>query len=183
MAKGVVLSVALVVVWTVAQIVAVHVLRPTRMFVVLTALFAATVPIYVVLYAITPANLGVLPAAWAATPPALGLADGLLVHGLLYCTWMQGFYYVDRPVTLRLLVEFVKAPGGSLTLAQMRAVYGLPQMIERRLISLRDNGYVEERDGRFVLTPKGRLFARGIAGLRRALGARYYFVPADGHHG
>ena len=180
MAKGVLLSLALIALWAVVQIAVIHATRPVRLFFAITALFGATIPVYVAVYLLTPPDLYVLSAAVAGTPATLGLANGLLVHVLLYCTWMEAFYYVDRPVTLRILVEFVKAPGGYLTLSDMRRVYGLEQMIVWRLESMRTNGYVVERDGRFTLTRKGRVFAIGISMVRRFLGVPYYFdvVPA-----
>ncbi len=180
MAKGILLSVTLIVIWSAAYIIVVHARRPAGKLTVLTGLFAVTIPLYLLLHAVTPPDLGVLPAAYAATPSRLGLVNGLVIHLLLYCTWMQGFYYVDRSVTLRLLVELVKAPGGRLALADVRAIYGLAQMIDRRMKSLVESGYVEETDGRFVLTPKGRVLDTGVRLLRRVLGARYYFAVDDG---
>lgn len=175
MAKGLVLAGALAVLWVAAQLVVVHTLRPTRLFNTMTLLFAPTVPLFVALYALTPADLGMLPAEWSRSSAALGVLNGLLVLALLYGTWVEGFYYVDRPVTLRVLVEFVKAPGRRLTLDEVRAVYGLEHMITSRLETMRENALVEQRDGRWVLTRKGFLFARGIRFVRSVLGLPYYF--------
>ncbi|MFQ5915292.1 MAG: hypothetical protein ACE5JS_19150 [Nitrospinota bacterium] len=178
MAKGLVLSLVLVLFWVLAQLVVVHTLRPVRIFNAMTLLFAPTFPAFIGVYALTPPSFFGLPEGLTHTPMALGLVNGLMVHLLLYCTWVEGFYCVDRPVTLRILVEFVKAPSGTLTLGQMQSVYSLEEMVIRRLESMQVNGYLEERAGRYVLTPKGRAMAGAIRFLRRALGASYYLEMA-----
>jgi hypothetical protein len=165
----------LVVAWVATQIVVVHAVRPVRMFNAMSLLFVPTVPAFLALFVLTPPDLFGLPPQLAAGPTRLGALNGLMVHLLLYCTWVEAFYYIDRPVTLRILVEFVKAPRHRLTLEAIRAVYGLEQMISGRLEIMRVNGYVAERSGRYVLTGKGRLFARLIRAVRRTLGVPYYF--------
>lgn len=181
MAKGLLLSLFLVALWILAQLVVVHAFRPVRVFSAMTWLFAPTLPAFVVLYVLAPPGLFVLPEGLVRESMALGLLNGLFVHLLLYCTWVEAFFCIDRPVTLRILVEFAKAPRGRLTLPQIRDVYSLEQMIAQRLHSMRLNGYVEERGGRYVLTPKGRALARGIRRLRRLLGVSYYLdAPGAG---
>lgn len=175
MAKGLLLSLFLAVLWVLAQLVVVHTLRPVRMFSAMTWLFAPTVPGFVLLYALTPPGVFVLPESLARESMALGLVNGLIVHLLLYCTWVEAFFCVERPVTLRILVEFVKAPRGYLAPREIQKVYSLERMITQRLESLRLNGYVEERGGRYVLTRKGRAMARGIRAIRRSLAVPYYF--------
>lgn len=179
MAKGLLLSLGLILGWVIVQLVVLRVRRPRRVFNAMTLLFLPTLPAFIALYAATPPGLYVLPDDLARTPGSLGALNGLLVHVLLYCTWVEAFYCVDRPVTLRILVEFVKAPAGSLTLAEIRAIYGLDQMITSRLEIMCINGYLEEIDERYVLTGKGRTLAGGIRLVRRALGVPYYFDAPD----
>lgn len=175
MAKGLLLSIIVVLTSVVAQAVVVHMLRPVKVFNTMALLFLLTVPVFLVLYDITPRDLYVLPESLARTPAALGCLNGLLVHILLYCTWVEAFYYIDRPVTLRILVEFAKSPGGYLTLSEIRGVYGLEQMITSRLESMRINGYLEEQYDRYILTRKGKALARAIQLVRQALRVPYYF--------
>ena len=174
MLKGYCLSLLLIMAWVIAQIALFHLLRPQKKFPLFTALFILTLPAYIALYFLTPADLNFLPPSLAKTNFALGLANGLFIHGLLYCTYAEMFYYIDRPVTLRLLIEFLKAPEGRIELKDIQDGYSLHRMIGTRLQTMVMNGYLREGAGRYGLTPKGRFFARAFSFIRKILGVRYY---------
>lgn len=174
MVKGISLSLLLAAAWVAAQVVLVRVRPPASHFRAATFLFAPTLPLLVAAYLATPPDLRILPPALARTPGLLGLANALLFHLLIYCTWMEFYYYVERPLTLRILVEVDRA--GAADVERLRAAYRPDEMIRRRLESMRENGHVRLDGGRYVLTPRGRRLARSIARLRALVGLPYY-VP------
>ena len=159
MVKGGLVSLFWIACWIFAQILIFH-WTNRRMFRTMTYLFLLTLPAYVASYLLTSPTLGFLPQGLTQTPFLLGLWNGLGLHLLLCLTYLACFYYVDRPVTLRMLQEFLKAPKGELTLSQLKAVYGLRNMIGRRLEGMKEGGLVLEQEGRYSLTPKGQILGR-----------------------
>ena len=175
MIKGILISFFWVSVWILAQILYFHLFKPEKKFLIFTFLFTLTIPLYFATYALTPPDLSVLPAWAAQSSPGLGILNGMLLHGLLYCTYAEMFYYVCRPVTLRLLSEFLRTPDASLSLAELQKGYSLKEMIHSRLETMVLNGYlIREKDCVFRLTPKGTRFARLFLFIRRFLGVPYY---------
>ena len=159
MLKGWVLSGFLILLWGGLQPIIFHVSSPQSRFQSMVTWFFPTVPVYFLLYWLTPANLWWLPGRLAATPYALGLLNGFLIHALLFLTCVQFYYHVDRSITLRLLTEFGRAPGGLLTLGQIRQKYGLEDIIQSRLEAMVLNQFLFLRENRYYLTTKGRLAA------------------------
>lgn len=103
---------------------------------------------------------------WQWTTFPLNILNGSLLHLLLFCTFMEFYYYIDRPITLRILVEAKKA-GHRLDRNQLDQAYDLNYMIQRRLEILAATGYLKPEGGRYYLTFRGRflasIFARGSA--------------------
>ena len=163
MVRGIQIGWVLVFCCVVLQTVITHLFRPRRVFNILAWLFLISLPVYCVLY---------LGRSNSSYP--LGLFNGLLVYFLLYCNSVQCYYYLGRPVTLRLLVEFLEAHRGFLTLAEIQKNYGLKHMISSRLEALVLNGYATKEGIRYVLTRKGRVFAGIFLLIRRIFGVPYY---------
>ena len=136
--------------------------RPQKKFQIYTLLFLVKIPVYVILYVMTLDSSGV------------GFFNGLLWHFLFYATFVECLNYVDRPVTLRMLIEFLKAPGGFLTVDTLQSRYGIPDMIRKRLDDMLTNGYLIRDGERYRLTPRGRNAARIFRLIRALLGVRYY---------
>ncbi len=160
MVKGWLISLALVFFWIVLQVLVFHLSGTRKLFKTLTFLFLLTLPIYIAWYLGTLPTLGFLPEIISRTPILLGLLNGLGCHFLLYVTYVAFFYYIDRPFTLRILVAFLEAENGQQTLQEIKASYGLRHLIERRLEAMKDGQLVEERDGRYRLTQKGKRLGR-----------------------
>ncbi len=170
-----VLSLVVVMIWIVVQILVTHIFRPKSIFLSATGLFVLSVPFYIGWYWTTSPTLSILPEDWSRSPLWLGIVNGLLVHILFYCTSMQFFYYVDRPLTLRILVELDRSPSGRLLASDFRHLYNLDDMLRYRLESMRVNCYVsQDSSGEYRLTPKGRRFAFLIQTLRQIFGVTYY---------
>ncbi|MGH2584209.1 MAG: hypothetical protein ACRDJE_04785 [Dehalococcoidia bacterium] len=141
--------------WIVVQAVVFHVAAPRKAFSSMVTCFAPTVPLYLVLYAVTPADLVVLSPQFVGADWRLGLANGLLVHVLLFLTGGMFYSHADRSITIRLLIELARAPEQRLTLAEMQATCGVEVLMQDRLDIMVRNGFLAASGDRFVLTSKG----------------------------
>ena len=169
MIKGYVISFSLMVVWVLVQLLVFHFSDTKQLFRTFTLLFIPSIPVYVIWYLKTSPTMGFLPETLSQTPYVLGLLNGLGLHGLLYLTYAAFFYYIERPVTLRLLIIFLKAPDETLTLLELKTTYGLDRMIGRRLEAMKHGGLVVEREGKYFLTREGEKLGRFCDVVRRLL--------------
>lgn len=167
MLKGIVMSAVLTFLWIAAQIAIIHLRKPRRFFVLHCVLFVCTVPLYLLLFLITPADLFVLPPACARTSDALGIITGLVAHLLFFFAYVEVFYYVERSVTLRMLVEVSRRPG--CRIGDLQSCYRVEAMVEERLRAMRGNRFIALSEGVWRLTRRGRLFARACILSRRVL--------------
>lgn len=174
MLKGYLLSACLVIFWIITQITVFHIVQPKKKFWTLTLLFMGTFPFYALFYFWIPPNFFFLPPSLSQTPLWVGFANGLILHILLYGTYVECFYYVDRPLTLRMLVEVLQAPGHTLTLHELQTRYSFREMIRSRLEAMVHNGYLLAEAQGYRLTSKGRVFAQGFLFIRKLLGIPYY---------
>jgi hypothetical protein len=167
--KGLILAVALVGTWALVQGIVFHLRAPAKAFASMVAWFSPFVPAYALAYLLTPADLGVLPERFAAIAAPVGFVNGLGVLVLLFLTGVLFYYHADRSITVRLLIELSRAPRQRLRLDEMQAVCGVEVLMHDRLHTMALNGFLEERDSRYHLAPKGRL--GGLAGTvaRRVL--------------
>ena len=168
MLKGLLISGGLMLVWILVQGAVFHVSAPRKAFGSMVGWFTPTIPIFVVLYWVTPADLGVLPARFVGIDWRIGLANGLLVHGLLFLTAGLFYSHADRSITVRLLIELSRAPERRLTLPEMRAVCGVEVLMQDRLDILIQNRFLDIRGDRLLLTTKGWI-AGGIGLVARRL--------------
>lgn len=149
------LSGALMALWLVVQGLVFHVAAPRKAFSSMLTWFAPTVPLYLVLYWALPADLGILGHGFVGADWRLSVANGLLVHVLLFLTAGLFYSHADRSITVRLLIELARAPEQHLTLAQMQAMCGVEVLMQDRLDIMVRNGFLAMRGDRFVLTAKG----------------------------
>ena len=105
MENRIVLSLSVIFACAVIQILTAHTLRPGRTFPLLIGLLVVSFPVYVFLFLRTTTSVD-----------RLALFNGLFLHSLFFFNYMQCFYYITQPVTIRMLEEFMKAPGERLTL-------------------------------------------------------------------
>lgn len=180
LAKGLVLAFVLLAAWVLAQVALVHATKTARVFRAMTIAFVPAAPLFLILFFATPTDLGFLPERLARSPPALGIASGLVLLVLGWGAWVQLYFALDRSVTLRLLLELSLAKDAVFTEPQVRAAYGLDRMIGRRLEILESSGHIAKDGERFVLTAKGRPFARLFALARRISGAAHYLDASLG---
>lgn len=169
MLKGLLLSTSLVAVWLVVQGAVFHLAAPRKAFGSMVACFAPTVPLYLILYVVTPGDLGVLSSRFVGADWRLGLANGLVVHVLLFLTAGLFYSHADRSITVRLLIELSRAPKQCLTLAEMQARCGVEVLMQDRLDIMVRNGFLTTHGDRFGLTPKGWVGGTVGLGARRIL--------------
>jgi hypothetical protein len=98
--------------------------------------------------------------------------DGRVFLALLHLS-IGGFLFhfmtlPDRSVTLRILVELLRAPGRSLSFEELDRRYGVRTMIGSRLEQLQEGRFLAvDSTGRIELLPRGERFGRFVAGGRR----------------
>ena len=171
MLKGMLISIALTIAWVMAHIILFRLKRPGNLCAAMVILFVLTVPLFIVVYVLTPADLFILPAALSRTPPALGVGNGLVVHGLLFLTYIACFYYLTRAVTLGILVEILDRGGCAMNIEEMKAAYNIEHMVRYRLEALEQAGLVRKAGGSYLCTPRGRRYARISLLCRRVFGS------------
>lgn len=154
MLTGLLISYSLISLWIVVQVLVFHIFSVRDKFKTLTVLFLPTLPVFGLAYWSLSGKTSLLEMS-----DLIWFGNGLFVHCLLYGAWVQFFYAVERPVTLRILEELSKSPDQTLSISQMQEIYGLGHMISRRLDALVSSGYCIEKEGRYFLTGQGRAFA------------------------
>ncbi len=123
--------------------------------------FAASLPFVYAAWRL----LAVLPhiaGSAAMEAPGMGLFHAYLLHVLIFFCFVECFYHVERAVTLRMLIEILEAPKRAKALRELSSEYTIEEMIGRRMEVLEQNSFVRSENGRWKLTPKGRLFAVGM---------------------
>jgi len=162
MARGLFIAVATTVLWVSAQLFLAHAFPTPKRFRAMALGFFLSLPLVYVGYRYLhlPGGLdhSVEHEAWV-----IGLINAHLLHLLLFFFYVECFYHVERSVTLRLLLEILRGNPEGVKVEDLQDQYPLRQMIRRRLRTLRANGYVEEREGRWHNRPKGALFALTMA--------------------
>ncbi len=167
MARGIFLAFLLTTASVILQILMARIRPPRRFFNFAFGIYLLSIPLFVIFYP-RPVFAGLGDAT------ILGLANGLLVHLLLFFNYMQGIYYFTRPVTLRILIEFLQAKDHYLTRQTLQDHYHLKYMIGSRFDLLVVNGYLLKQGERFELTAKGRIFSSLFLFLRNFFGVPYY---------
>lgn len=159
MLKGLILSVLLITGWGIVQLVVFHSVHPRNPLKSMIASFLPTLPAYLLLYTVTPPTLGILSHHLAATPAPLGMLNGVLLLFLLFLTCVQFYYHLNRAISLRILIEFEKAAGRSMTLEQIERACSLGSLIGGRIEALVAYGLVSRSGGCHYLGARGRIAA------------------------
>lgn len=159
MVKGLIVGCTVLAVSVGFQLALFHVVRGRRALRLMGAALGPTLGAYVLIYTLIPPTLGVLPERLAATPFTLGLWNGVFILILLFLTWIQFYYHIDRSITLRLVTEFARAPNRSLTVGQIEKTCGLRLLIDRRMRALVSHGLVRRHGDVFFATRAGVVVA------------------------
>jgi hypothetical protein len=104
------------------------------------------------------------------------------VSGFGAACWLFAFSAVYKSVSLRILTQLDRSPGGALPFEVITADHVRPEFAARVAVVVR-MGWAEEGEGGFVTTGAGRDAARRIGMLQRAYGivaGGLYGGPAGG---
>lgn len=143
-----------------------HLRAPHRRFGSMVRLHASLALGLIVAYAVTPPDVWVIPAGWAGAGWLIDLANGLLVHSLLFVGYSMFYFLVDRGFSARILIEIERAPGQALTPEEVAAIYSLDRVVARRLDEMVDIGSVIKEGDRYRMTARGRRQAQRFAFLK-----------------
>jgi hypothetical protein len=79
------------------------------------------------------------------------------------------FYAIRRSVSIRITIELKKAGGRGLTKEEFDQVYPIDEMVEERLKSMVEAGWLEQEGEYFKTTHKGRKLARIFSLMREVV--------------
>ena len=159
MAIGVLAALTATLVWVVAHLLHMHRAPTKDRLAKMFQAFVATLPLALALAAVMLHQPEWRVALAGTEHPASAYGMAVLMHVLFFFCYVECFYHVERAVTLRMVIEIQRHPGGTPTVAQLASAYGVDDMIRRRLDDLKRNGFLKFDGERWHLTAKGRLFA------------------------
>jgi hypothetical protein len=162
MAIGVIAALAATLCWVILHLVAMHIRPAQRRMLAMTRAFLLALPLVPALVFAIGRNPEWRAALAGIEHPAAAYGMGLLLHVLFYFCFVECFYHVERAVTLRMVIEILEHPGGPPTVEALLNTYPVDDMVRRRLEGMRDAGFVLEKNGRWMLTRKGRFFASAM---------------------
>ncbi|MEK9136751.1 MAG: hypothetical protein AAB393_06470, partial [Bacteroidota bacterium] len=88
-----------------------------------------------------------------------GLFIGFVTHVLLFLFVVEGYYHVDRSVTLAILETVLRGGPNGATGTEIRARHEISYIIEDRVNTLQENGYLVNNGRSLELTHKGTAVA------------------------
>ncbi|HWE52235.1 MAG TPA: hypothetical protein VG273_20740 [Bryobacteraceae bacterium] len=94
------------------------------------------------------------------------LVYGFVVLGCLFILYMPFYYNVVNSLSIQTLVLLGNSPDKTLPLAELRHRFAGPPIVTGRLDTMVANHYLENRNGRYGVTKKGRMVARLFGGLK-----------------
>ena len=96
----------------------------------------------------------------------------LPLHAFLTLCYFHLYVGTYRSLSMRILGELARA-GGAMTFAELDRAYPKEFMFSSRLEILVAHGWFTLIDGRYVSTPKGRVFGKIIIALRKLYGVTH----------
>ena len=164
MLGGTLIALLVSMLWIGVQMIWMHIRPAPNRFRSMLRGYLVSLPLVPLLWWILPSLAPELWLEWnGVEAPLSALFHALLAHLLIFFCYVEGFYHVERAVTLRLLIEILEFPGGQPTLRDIEKDYNIDEMVRRRLEVLAANGYVAREGDRWRLRPKGALLARIMA--------------------
>lgn len=164
--KGLLLSLAVFVLYFISTVVLSHVFRFQRHSKLFLPAAALWTPVYFALYYFTSPSLGILSPPWMATYAWVDVIYGYAALLLNIHSYMDFFFGFNGGFSTSMMVKLMRAGPEGMTTEEMIACYRLPDGTDKifawRLPRLVETGYIvlEPISGRCRLTPKGRVVAR-----------------------
>ncbi|MEK7773829.1 MAG: hypothetical protein AAB307_05730 [Deltaproteobacteria bacterium] len=145
-------------------------------------IFFSLIPVYAALYFITPSGYVVVetggPAAFFSAAPFgtivavtvyIHFLSGFMLYLFLFLGYCQFYFIVDRSISVRVMIEIEKSPDGRLSAEEIQKVYPFKGILDRRLEHMVCGNYIEDRNGRYSNTGKGRAEALVFSFLKDLL--------------
>lgn len=159
MLQGLIAATLVTLIWVLAQVFVMHLRPAENRFKAMLAGYLASLPLVFIFARWIAPLLAPAPAAAAGGSP---IFHAYLSHLLLFFLYVECFYHVERSVTLRFLVEILARQDRPPRVEDIRGQYSIREMITARLEVLRQNGFAEERAGRWHLKAKARLLVTAM---------------------
>ena len=151
------------------HIIVFHTLELKERFRAIKAIFFSLIPVYAALYFILPSGYVVVEtggaAAFFSAAPLgtivavtgyINFVAGFMLYLFLFLGYCQFYFIVDRSISVRVMIEIEKSPGKMLSAGEIRKVYPFSGILDRRLEHMVCGNYIEDRNGRYSNTGKGR---------------------------
>jgi hypothetical protein len=143
---------------------------------VLLESFFIVLPLLVVSHLLTPSDLWILAPQLRIRPPALDLAFALFLYAAgFFGGILQLYNLAERGFSLRILIDVLHSPAGTMTLDQVMKHYGagrgIAWMYDKRVADMAATGLVFLGNARLTLTRRGRRVAALFSWLQRFAGA------------
>ena len=87
--------------------------------------------------------------------------NGAVLYMFLFFSYAQVYFLFDRGISARILVELLNA-GGAMKREELRKRYNPDTLQARRLSDMVYGGHIQEHNGEYMLSPKGRLMAKAF---------------------
>ncbi len=164
--KGLILSVAVFIVYVLASMILCHCIRPRKPLPVLAGAALAGLPAYALAFWLTAPDLGFLPPAWRTAWSGFDAVCGAGVYLLNCHSYIDFFFGFNGGFSMSMMLAIRRAEKGELRMEELCARYILPDGFDRiyswRLPRLRQAGLItiEPDTGVCRLTPKGARVAR-----------------------
>lgn len=173
--KGLILALVWLLLFCAVTMCALRTRRWEKPFKVFLVIFGATLPLYWLSYRLTPPDLWLLPPGAAESCGWVDFWYGLLVYALLFHNFWDFVYAGPMGFSAGLMVELERAGEEGLSREELidyfRGESGMDRIFGRRLPNLVEGRYIVVRDGKMVLTGKGRAVAALTAFLKNLLSA------------
>ncbi|MCX6992233.1 MAG: hypothetical protein NT011_03720 [Kiritimatiellaeota bacterium] len=173
--KGLLISLALFVIYVLVTIILSHGLRVRQHAKLFFSAALAFSPIYFILFALTPSDCFILPATWLSDRPCLDITVGYLVFLLNCHSYIDFFYGFNCGFSISLLLEMLWTGDHGLDtdhfIRRFHRADGTDKIFGWRLPGLEASGYIRQdgQTGMYQLTRKGLAIARLTLFLKRLL--------------
>jgi hypothetical protein len=171
MTAGLLAAISTFLLFLIAQVLLFHLFTITKRFNAMSLIWFVLLAAYGRLYVVF---LRWLPAAFVSpetiwsVPGVVGILNGAIIYLLLFLVYCC-FYFTDHSLSVAYMIELEHRPGKTMTRDQLKERFPHEAMLSQRLADLVANGYVVQEGEYYRLTPKGRLFAGVLGGLKRFL--------------
>lgn len=144
-----------------------------RRFFVMVQFFGLCLIGYTLLFICFPLSLLIrLAVASVALQAPLAFMLGLLLLVLLCYSYVYVLQVIDRSPSTRIMAEIEQSRDKKLTLETLSARYSIKEKVLGELDDMVHLGYLNKKNGRYYLTPRGRFYVRIFQGVRNYLRLR-----------